>query len=95
MEDKLNTIETFDNNFFFQVTIQLEVINDKGKIQKKKENYIVLAKDPKEAQDIFTQYMKDIVIDYEFLTIKKTNVISVIYDFLTTKKTNVISDMQK
>lgn len=37
MEDKLTTIETFDNNFFFQVTIQLEVINDKGKNQKKKD----------------------------------------------------------
>lgn len=77
MEDKLNIIETFDNNFFFQVSIQLETLNDKGKSQKKKENYMVLAKDPKEAQDIFTKYMEDCVIDYEFLGIKKTNVISV------------------
>lgn len=38
---------------------------------------MVLAKDPKDAQDIFTKYMQDCVIDYEFLGIKKTNVISV------------------
>lgn len=74
----VTSVELKSENKFFRVTIQIEYINDKGKTQKRKENYLVEAYDPKNAQDSFSEYMKDIVMDYKIISIQETNIISVI-----------------
>ena len=74
----VTSVELKSEHKFFKVTIEIEILNDKGKIRKKKENYLVEAYDPKNAQDSFTEYMKDTVCDYKIISIQETNIISII-----------------
>ena len=64
---------------FWTVTVQLEIENDRGRIQKIKENYLVDALSVTEAEaKMVKKFVADAVkLEYEVIKVSETNIIEV------------------
>ena len=67
-------------NQFWTVTVQLEIENDRGRIQKVKENYLVDAMSVTEAEARVVKLFVDsaINVDYEVTGAKESKIIEVV-----------------
>lgn len=67
-------------NNFYEVTISLSMIDDKGRTKKKKEVHLIDAKDTNPIEKKVAEMMVDSMWDWDITSIKKSNIIEVYGD---------------
>lgn len=76
-QDKIIVKEPKVGNKFFQVTVQIDSENDKGKIKKIKEVHLVEGVNPTEVESKVAKEMEGTIFDWEIAKIEISKIISV------------------